>query len=289
MKKINPRRTPDGFCYLNVGCGDHFAPDWNNLDLVSMPGVIDYDIRKPLPYPDVCLDAVYASHVLEHLRPDDGLRLLQEFYRVLKPGGILRIVVPDLEAVCREYLKYLELVESHPTDTDIKRYKWIILELIDQMVRERPGGVMAETIEASDYDPEYLKERSGDPFIRYCAERGLSDLDKWNVLKNKPLGERARIVLDVLKRRVERKLGLLKDPRKTGEAHKWMYDRFSLKMALEQAGFVDYRVTSYDRSLIPHWGKYNLDRSIYREASRKPSSLYTEAVKPKDGGTDFVR
>ena len=281
MKKMAPRRTPEGLCYLNVGCGDHFSPDWNNLDLVSRPGVSYYDIRKPLPYPDICLDAVYASHALEHLRPDEGLRLLKEFYRVLKPGGIVRIVVPDLEAICREYLKYLELVESNPTDTNVKRYKWITLELFDQIVREKSGGLMAETVDAGDYDPEYLKERSGDPFMKHCARSGLSDLDKWNTLKDKPLREFVWIVLSVLKRRIERKLNIPKDPRKTGEAHKWMYDRFSLKIALEQAGFVDYRVTSYNRSLIPHWEKYNLDRSIYREASRKPGSLYTEAVKPR--------
>jgi predicted SAM-dependent methyltransferase len=280
MRKITPRRTPDGFCYLNVGCGDHFSPDWNNLDLVSMPGVVYHDIRKPLPYPDACLDAAYSSHVLEHLRPDEGLRLLQEFYRLLKPGGIVRVVVPDLEAICREYLKCLESVTSNPTDANTKRYKWITLELIDQMVREKPGGLMAETIDKNDYDPEYLEGRSGDSFIKCRASRELSDFDKWNMLKDKPLAERARIVLDALKRRVERKLNVSKSPRQTGEAHRWMYDRFSLKMALEKAGFVDYRVTTYDRSLIPLWEKYNLDRSIYREASRKPGSLYTEAVKP---------
>lgn len=281
MKKIMPRKTPKGLCYLNVGCGDHFSPDWNNLDLVPMPNVVYYDICEPLPYPDVCLDAIYASHVLEHLKPNEGLRLLKEFYRVLKPEGIVRIVVPDLEVICREYLKYLELVVSNPTDINIKRYKWITLELFDQMVREKPGGLMGETVDAGDYDPEYLRERSGDPFIKHYTSQGLSDLDKWNRLKDKSLLERVRTVLDVLKRRIERKLGFTKDPRKTGEAHKWMYDRFSLRMALEQAGFVDYRVTSYDRSLIPYWEKYNLDRSIYREASRKPGSLYTEAVKPR--------
>jgi predicted SAM-dependent methyltransferase len=201
MKKMRPRRTPEGLCYLNVGCGDHFFPDWNNLDLASRPGVIYHDIRKPLPYPDASLDAVYGSHVLEHLKPNDGLRLLREFYRVLKPGGVARVVVTDLEAICREYLKYLELVESDPTDTNIKRYKWITLELFDQMVREKSGGLMAETINAGDCDPAYLKERSGDPFIKHYASRGLSDLEKWHRLKDKPLLERARIVVDVLKRR----------------------------------------------------------------------------------------
>ena len=281
MHKMMPRRTPNGLCYLNVGCGEHFSPEWNNIDLVFMRDVMYHDIRKPLPYSDVCLDAVYASHVLEHLRPDDGLRLLKEFYRVLKPEGIVRMVVPDLEIICHEYLIYLGLAVSNPTETNIKRYKWITLELFDQMVREKPGGSMGETIDSGNYDPEYVKERSGDSFIKHYKNQELSDLEKWNRMQNQPLYERVRIFLSVLRRRLEGKLGIKKDPRKTGEAHKWMYDRFSLKSAIELAGFIDYRVTSYNRSLIPDWEKYNLDRSIYREASRKPGSLYTEAIKPK--------
>lgn len=280
MKTLVPKKTPEGVCYLNAGCGDHFFLEWNNIDCVTTSGVVYHDVRKPLPYPATCFDAVYASHVLEHLTPREGERFLRELYRTLQPGGVVRIVVPDLEMICREYLKYLELMVSRPTDINLKRYEWIKLELIDQMVREKPGGRMTETVLTGNYDAEFLKARSGDSFIKSQASQNSSDMDKWAALKDKPFGTRFRIAVTVLKRRLRTKLGIPPDPRKTGEAHKWMYDRVSLKIALEKVGFVDFCVTSYDQSRIPYWEKYNLDRSVYKEASRKPDSLYVEANKP---------
>jgi predicted SAM-dependent methyltransferase len=61
------------------------------------------DLTQPLPYPDGAFEAAFGSHVLEHLTPDEGERLLLELHRVLRPGGILRIAVPDLDAVVASY------------------------------------------------------------------------------------------------------------------------------------------------------------------------------------------
>lgn len=63
-----------------------------------------HDIRKPLPFPEACAGAVYASHVLEHLYPEEGQQLIREAFRVLYGGGILRVVVPDLGTIIQEYL-----------------------------------------------------------------------------------------------------------------------------------------------------------------------------------------
>jgi predicted SAM-dependent methyltransferase len=57
-----------------------------------------------LPFPDGSASAVYASHLLEHLYPEQGRQLIGEALRVLASGGILRIVVPDLGSIIREYL-----------------------------------------------------------------------------------------------------------------------------------------------------------------------------------------
>jgi predicted SAM-dependent methyltransferase len=62
------------------------------------------DLSKPLPFPDNSVSAIYASHVLEHLYRSQALALLSECKRVLKPGGTLRLVVPDLHAMIGEYL-----------------------------------------------------------------------------------------------------------------------------------------------------------------------------------------
>jgi SAM-dependent methyltransferase len=61
------------------------------------------DLTQPLPYPDGAFEAVFGSHVLEHLTPGEAEDVLRELHRVLRPGGIVRIAVPDLDRVIAEY------------------------------------------------------------------------------------------------------------------------------------------------------------------------------------------
>jgi predicted SAM-dependent methyltransferase len=118
---------------LNIGCGLLTHPSWVNVDgswnarlakhprlrnslasLNILPAdkaevpwsrdIFVHDIRKPLPFHDCSADAVYASHVLEHLYREQGQHLILESFRVLASAGIVRIVVPDLHAIVREYL-----------------------------------------------------------------------------------------------------------------------------------------------------------------------------------------
>lgn len=63
------------------------------------------DVARGLPVPDQACDGVYASHVLEHLSRTDFDKAVTETYRILKPGGIARVVVPDLAAAARDYLE----------------------------------------------------------------------------------------------------------------------------------------------------------------------------------------
>jgi len=66
--------------------------------------VLVRDVRKALPFASESATVIYASHLIEHLTRDDGRRLVAECYRVLVPGGILRLVTPDLEQLARTYL-----------------------------------------------------------------------------------------------------------------------------------------------------------------------------------------
>ncbi len=56
-----------------------------------------HDLRKTFPWKDGTFEAVYASHTLEHVHLNEARRVLKECFRVLKPGGVCRMVVPDLE------------------------------------------------------------------------------------------------------------------------------------------------------------------------------------------------
>lgn len=62
------------------------------------------DARKGLPYPDQTVDGVYSEHFFEHLTQAEGLGFLRECRRVLKPGGVVRVAMPDLDAFVRRYM-----------------------------------------------------------------------------------------------------------------------------------------------------------------------------------------
>jgi SAM-dependent methyltransferase len=91
---------------LNWGCGPHPAPGWINSDLVAGPGVdLPGDIRDGLPLPDGSCDYIAAIHSLQDLAFVDLDRALGELLRVLKPGGVLRLGLPDLDRAIAAYLR----------------------------------------------------------------------------------------------------------------------------------------------------------------------------------------
>ncbi len=86
---------------LNLGSGTYNAPGWVNVDLWGLhrawgvdPDVI-WDLRRPLPLPDGSVRAVFLEHVLEHLPAPVGLAALDQAHRLMEPGGVLRVSVPD--------------------------------------------------------------------------------------------------------------------------------------------------------------------------------------------------
>jgi len=74
------------------------------------------DVVRGLPVADQSCDGVYASHVLEHLSRTDFEKAMRETFRILKPGGIARVVVPDLAAEARAYLKATEAEDAGAAD-----------------------------------------------------------------------------------------------------------------------------------------------------------------------------
>jgi predicted SAM-dependent methyltransferase len=104
-KVISERLASAGFKGLQIGSGTIGFPGWMNSDVAGTPGTdFPLDITKPLPFPDACLDAIYGSEVIEHIERRQVVPFLAEAYRVLKPGGVLRLTTPDLRSVCQIYL-----------------------------------------------------------------------------------------------------------------------------------------------------------------------------------------
>ncbi len=85
--------------YVDVGCGNSKKSGYIGLDLYDYSGVdIVHDVREGLPFKDNEIDAFYCSHFLEHLTGEEAIECMCEFYRCLKPGGILKIIVPGTHA-----------------------------------------------------------------------------------------------------------------------------------------------------------------------------------------------
>lgn len=89
---------------VHLGCGKNIIDGWINVDLIKDPSIMFHDLRKPLPFEDNSIDFFFSEHFFEHLSKEDGVSLLKEIYRCLKPGGVSRITVPDLSLLVKLYL-----------------------------------------------------------------------------------------------------------------------------------------------------------------------------------------
>lgn len=100
--------------------------------------ILVHNLAKGIPFKSNSVDAVYHSHMLEHLDKSVVDGFLLEVKRVLKPGGIHRIVVPDFEYLCRQYLGHLD--RCREDDTECNRHDDYISKMIDQCVRKESSG-----------------------------------------------------------------------------------------------------------------------------------------------------
>ena len=131
---------------LHLGCGTHIVPGWVNIDgswnarlrshpllgrvgvvlrlipaqLWDLPwnaNVVCHNVTKPLPFQDSSASCIYSSHMLEHLYREEARALLAECYRVLVHDGILRLVVPDLQARVQRYFAAKRDASAAPEPT----------------------------------------------------------------------------------------------------------------------------------------------------------------------------
>lgn len=110
---------------VNVACGPHTPAGFLNLDLLSAaPGVVRWDCRRSIPVGDGAAAGVRAEQFFEHLEPREEVpAFLADVRRALRPGGVLRVIVPDagryLEAYCRADLsgfRELDVPDPFPAD-----------------------------------------------------------------------------------------------------------------------------------------------------------------------------
>lgn len=97
-------RSAGGPCHLHLGCGPKYLPGFVNID-GNLFNRLDLwlDVRNGLPFPSNSVDSIYSTHMFEHFYSDELNLLLRECLRVLKPGGGIRLIVPNLESAITAY------------------------------------------------------------------------------------------------------------------------------------------------------------------------------------------
>jgi predicted SAM-dependent methyltransferase len=276
--------------FLNLGCGDRFHPDWENVDMYPYaPGVRVHDLTKKLPYGDEEFDAVYHSHVLEHFPKKQGVGFIRECHRLLKSGGVIRVAVPDLEQIARLYLESLEKAsKGMPGWAD--NYEWMVMEMYDQCIREDSWGALVEYLSRNPVpNLDFVVQRWGVyslpliESIRKAAKVGRSSPGSprfaWSyVLRNPGTVLRTKLVRLLLGQQDWEALHVGRF-RRAGHLHLWMYDSYSLGKLLEKAGFKGPQRVGPVESRIPGWAEFHLDTDPDGQVY-KADSMYMEAVKP---------
>ena len=281
-----PERRPR---HLNLGCGSRFHPGWENVDMFPHdPCVRVHDLRKRTPYADATFDVVYHSHVLEHFPKNAAHVFLRECHRVLKPGGVIRVAVPDLERIARLYLEALEKA-SNGVPGWADNYEWIVMEMYDQTIREESSGAVPEYLARNPLpNRDFIIERWGAfaiPFLnRYQgnseANQNASPQAKtaWGYVIRNPGKVFHSKLLRLLMSQKDWEALRVGRFRRTGEVHMWMYDFYSLRRVLENAGFNNPQRVGPAESRIPDWSSFHLDTEPNGQVY-KADSMYMEAVK----------
>lgn len=152
---------------LNLGCGPVQPEGWQNVDgslrawlvfrLPWLDGLMVSltlwpatefnartrfaNLRRRLPWADNSTDCVYLGEVLEHFTREDGERLMAECFRVLRPGGTIRLRVPDNAFFWRNYLKEFDEIHAKPREQWTSEHsRWVEMFFRDICVKRTMGG-----------------------------------------------------------------------------------------------------------------------------------------------------
>lgn len=100
---------------LNVGCGGRRIEGYRGVDVVAERSAAEIIApANAIPLPDASVDEIMAIHLIEHVHVWEAPDLLREWHRLLKPGGLLVLELPDLMKFCRNIVEGYTLAGKHP-------------------------------------------------------------------------------------------------------------------------------------------------------------------------------
>tara|TARA_B100000900_G_scaffold401425_1_gene406100 strand:- start:2426 stop:3259 length:834 start_codon:yes stop_codon:yes gene_type:complete len=270
--------------FLNVACGDTFIEDdsWINIDFTShSPIVKKANILDGLPYEDNTFDVVYSSHFIEHIPVDQIELFFDDVYRILKPGGLIRLVTPDLEFLNNEY-------KINYDKKAFKKANFITSLTIDQCVRSVSGGKLKKDMDnfynSNDTEMiDYIKLLIGPDAFEYVDSNDISFIKKVLIkVKKDPkfifnilFMIRVKIFSFFLPKSF-RELNL--SNASIGEKHMWLYDFNSLSEMLKNSSFININRTNFNESNYYNYifSKLDIKNSLPRKGIHQ---LFVEALK----------
>lgn len=265
--------------YLNLACGDFYlkSSDWVNLDWYPHSKYVEKaNLLAKLRFEDESFDVIYTSHFIEHIPLQNLNFVLSECFRVLKPEGVIRIVVPDLENIVREYIRNLD-------NRELDKAEFNSIELLDQCVRSKSGGNLASWRGRQDLTQElrkYVSHRTG-YIYKISTIPGVTQ-SKTSHLRF-PKITRARIQWAYCKLITKLMPGWFVQNHvnftNTGELHKWVYDENLLSKHLAATGFRDVTRYSPQTSRIHDFPFVPLDLDENLNVRKGEESMYIEALK----------
>ena len=265
--------------YLNLACGDFYLrnKDWVNLDWYPHSKYVKKtNLLGKLGFHDETFDVIYTSHFIEHIPRENLDFVLRECFRILKPNGVIRIVVPDLENISREYIRNLDSGNSEKAEFNT-------IELLDQCVRSRSGGQMSTFRARQDLSDElrnYITERTGYVYKLPINPIG-NGLKKTRLRLPKVTKVRIQWAYCKLLTQIMPKWFVLNHVNftNTGELHRWVYDKYSLSNHLTSAGFKEIHRLTSNSSQIRDFPFFPLDINEKHRSRKGDESLYLEATK----------
>lgn len=272
---------------LNLACGVYYISNsnWVNVDWeANSSDVKQMNLSKPLRFVNEKFDLVYTSHFIEHITYLQAEMLLTECYRVLSPGGVIRIITPDFEKICREYLKQIE-------SRSLQKSEYVKFTLVDQMVRNKPGGESGawRALSQGDKDlKEFMSFWAGAPVSQGQSERYANGKIDSLWKKTKRALKNPRSLKRYLLWQYYKMISLLFPEWfrnqhiafcRPGERHLYLFDFDSLKALMEKVGFTEIVRSAASSSISGRSDILRLDLDSHGNPRKGEESMYVEARK----------
>ncbi len=159
---------------LQIGAGDNSIAGWLSTDIAPVSeGIVRLDATRAFPFADALFDYAYSEHMIEHLTLPDARKMVAETYRVLKPGGKVRIATPDLQV-------FAALCLDGSTETQKAYVDWAAREYNPDSGLVSPSVVVNQMFRGWGHQFLYDEET----LTRVLAEAGFSGIARCEVGKS---------------------------------------------------------------------------------------------------------